>query len=61
VQPSGAASHLGPLSRLCFSDTGLFGDVRLIGDYDKPDLTMIPIGGHFVMVFPISPGDSLTF
>jgi L-ascorbate metabolism protein UlaG (beta-lactamase superfamily) len=88
-------------------DTGLFGDMRLIGDYYKPDLIMVPIGGHFVMdpvdaayatremikpkyaipfhygtfpvlkgtpaeyqqalgqtttqVFPISPGDKLTF
>jgi L-ascorbate metabolism protein UlaG (beta-lactamase superfamily) len=88
-------------------DTGLFGDMRLIGEYYKPDLVMIPIGGHFVMdprdaafatktmleprfaipfhygtfpvlkgtpqeyqqhlgqtttqVFPISPGDTLTF
>jgi L-ascorbate metabolism protein UlaG (beta-lactamase superfamily) len=30
-------------------DTGLFGDMRLIGDYYKPDLVMIPIGGRFVM------------
>jgi L-ascorbate metabolism protein UlaG (beta-lactamase superfamily) len=30
-------------------DTGIFGDLRLIGDYYKPDLVMIPIGGHFVM------------
>jgi len=30
-------------------NTGLFGDLRLIGDYYKPDLVMIPIGGHFVM------------
>ena len=88
-------------------DTGLFGDMRFIADYYKPDLIMIPIGGHFVMdpidaayatremlkpkfaipihygtfpvlrgtpqeyqtalgttstqVFPISPGDKLTF
>jgi L-ascorbate metabolism protein UlaG (beta-lactamase superfamily) len=88
-------------------DTGLFGDMRLIGEYYKPDLLMIPIGGYFVMdprdaayatremlkprfaipvhygtfpalkgtpqeyqsalgnvttqVFPISPGDKLTF
>ena len=88
-------------------DTALFGDMRLIGDYYKPDLVMSPIGGHFVMdprdaayatremlkpkfaipfhygtfpvlrgtpqeyqaalgqvttqVFPISPGDKLTF
>ncbi len=30
-------------------DTGLFGDMRLIGEYYKPDVIMIPIGGHFVM------------
>ncbi len=30
-------------------DTGLFGDMKLIGEYYKPDLVLIPIGGHFVM------------
>ena len=30
-------------------DTALFGDMKLIGEYYKPDLIMIPIGGHFVM------------
>ena len=63
--------------------------MKWIGEYDKPDVIMIPIGGHFVMspkdaavatemikpkfeylqalgttsvkVFPISPGDKLTF
>ncbi|HEV8309554.1 MAG TPA: metal-dependent hydrolase [Methylomirabilota bacterium] len=30
-------------------DTGLFGDMRLIGEYYRPDAVMIPIGGHFVM------------
>jgi L-ascorbate metabolism protein UlaG (beta-lactamase superfamily) len=30
-------------------DTGLFGDMKLIGDYYKPDLVLIPIGGHFGM------------
>jgi L-ascorbate metabolism protein UlaG (beta-lactamase superfamily) len=30
-------------------DTGLFGDMKLIGDYYKPDLVLIPIGGHFTM------------
>jgi len=30
-------------------DTGLFGDMRLIGEYYKPDLVLMPIGGHFVM------------
>ncbi|WP_395711760.1 metal-dependent hydrolase [Reyranella sp.] len=30
-------------------DTGLFTDMRFIADYYKPDLLLIPIGGHFVM------------
>ena len=30
-------------------DTGLFGDMKLIGEYYKPDLILVPIGGHFVM------------
>ncbi len=35
-------------------DTGVFGDMKWIGEYYKPDLIMIPIGGHFVM----SPQDA---
>ncbi len=35
-------------------DTGLFGDMKFIGEYYRPDLLMIPIGGHFVM----SPRDA---
>jgi len=35
-------------------DTGLFGDMKMIGDYYRPDLIMIPIGGHYVM----SPQDA---
>lgn len=30
-------------------DTGLFGDLAFIGQYYKPDLVLMPIGGHFVM------------
>jgi L-ascorbate metabolism protein UlaG (beta-lactamase superfamily) len=30
-------------------DTGLFGDMKLIGEHYKPDLVLIPIGGHFVL------------
>jgi L-ascorbate metabolism protein UlaG (beta-lactamase superfamily) len=31
-------------------DTGLFGDMKMIGEYYKPDLILIPIGGgQFVM------------
>lgn len=35
-------------------DTGLFGDMALIGSYYRPDLVMIPVGGHFVL----SPADA---
>lgn len=30
-------------------DTGLFGDMKFIGSHYKPDIVLIPIGGHFVM------------
>jgi L-ascorbate metabolism protein UlaG (beta-lactamase superfamily) len=30
-------------------DTGVFGDMALIGQYYKPDVILIPIGGHFTM------------
>ncbi len=30
-------------------DTGLFGDMRLIGEMYKPDLVILPIGGYFTM------------
>ena len=30
-------------------DTGLFSDMKLIAEYYKPDLVLIPIGGYFTM------------
>ena len=30
-------------------DTGLFSDMKFIGEYYKPDLVLIPIGGNFTM------------
>jgi L-ascorbate metabolism protein UlaG (beta-lactamase superfamily) len=30
-------------------DTGLFGDLKMIASYYKPDLLLIPIGGNFTM------------
>jgi L-ascorbate metabolism protein UlaG (beta-lactamase superfamily) len=30
-------------------DTGLFSDMKFIGEKYKPDLLLIPIGGHYVM------------
>jgi len=30
-------------------DTGVFGDMKIIGELYKPDLAMLPIGGHYTM------------
>ena len=30
-------------------DTGPFGDMKFIGEHYKPDLLLVPIGGHFVL------------
>ncbi len=30
-------------------DTNVFGDMRLIGELYRPDLALLPIGGHFTM------------
>ena len=30
-------------------DTGVFGDMKLIAEYYRPDLVLVPIGGHFTM------------
>lgn len=30
-------------------DTGIFGDMKLIGEMYRPDVVLIPIGGHFVL------------
>ena len=30
-------------------DTGVFADMKFIGDFYKPDVALLPIGGHFTM------------
>ena len=30
-------------------DTGLNSDLKMIGDYYKPDISLLPIGGHYTM------------
>lgn len=30
-------------------DTGVFSDMKFIGEYYQPDLALLPIGGHFTM------------
>ena len=34
-------------------DTGVFGDMKLIGEYYKPDLIMIPVGGGIYVMNPV--------
>jgi L-ascorbate metabolism protein UlaG (beta-lactamase superfamily) len=49
-EPAGLIVELEDGSRLYHvGDTALFGDLRLIGERYRPDLAMVPIGGHFTM------------
>jgi L-ascorbate metabolism protein UlaG (beta-lactamase superfamily) len=48
--PAGMVVELEDGSRLYHAgDTNAFGDMRLIGELHRPDLAMLPIGGHFTM------------
>src|SRR5256886_7078729 len=38
-------------------DTGLFGDMKMIGEYYKPDLILIPIGGGQVVMHAADAAD----
>ena len=50
LKPAGFIIEFENGFKVChLGDTGLFGDMSLIGSYYQPDLVMIPIGGHFVM------------
>jgi L-ascorbate metabolism protein UlaG (beta-lactamase superfamily) len=59
-EPTGSPLHLGePVGfivelpggpRIYFAgDTDVFGDMRLIGELYRPDVALLPIGGHFTM------------
>ncbi len=47
--PTGAVIKLGDFSVYHAGDTGLFGDMKLIGEVYSPDVAMLPIGGFFTM------------
>jgi L-ascorbate metabolism protein UlaG (beta-lactamase superfamily) len=48
--PAGFVVELEDGTRLYHAgDTAVFGDMRLIGELYRPDLAMLPIGGHFTM------------
>ncbi len=48
-QPMGAIVHIGGVTVYHCGDTGLFGDMELIGKLYKPDIAMIPVGDRFTM------------
>lgn len=47
--PCGFLIHIGNKTIYHAGDTGLFGDMKLIGQYTPVDLAMLPIGDNFVM------------
>jgi L-ascorbate metabolism protein UlaG (beta-lactamase superfamily) len=49
-EPVGFVIELENGSRIYFAgDTDVFGDMRLIGERFRPDVAMVPIGGHYTM------------
>ena len=49
-EPVGFVIELEDGSKLCYTgDTALFGDLALVGEIHRPDLAILPIGGHFTM------------
>jgi L-ascorbate metabolism protein UlaG (beta-lactamase superfamily) len=49
-EPAGFVVELEDGSRVYFAgDTNVFGDMRLIGELYRPDLAILPIGGHYTM------------
>ncbi|MBK7403546.1 MAG: metal-dependent hydrolase [Phycisphaerales bacterium] len=48
-QPMGAVVHLGGKTVYHCGDTGLFSDMKLLGEIYKPDVAMVPIGDRFTM------------
>ncbi len=47
--PSGAVIYMNELRIYHAGDTGLFGDMKLIGEVYNPDVVLLPIGGFFTM------------
>jgi L-ascorbate metabolism protein UlaG (beta-lactamase superfamily) len=47
--PCGIVAHIGGTTVYHCGDTGLFGDMRLIGEIYRPDVALIPIGDRYTM------------
>lgn len=49
-EPLGYVIRIEDGRRIYFAgDTAVFGDMRLIGERHRPDIALVPIGGHFTM------------
>jgi L-ascorbate metabolism protein UlaG (beta-lactamase superfamily) len=48
-QPMGVVVRLGERTVYHCGDTGLFSDMKLLGEIYKPDVAMIPVGDRFTM------------
>ena len=47
--PSGLIVRIGGKTIYHLGDTALFSDLGLIGERHRPDVALVPIGGHFTM------------
>jgi len=47
--PSGLIVKIGGVTVYHAGDTCLFGDMKLIGERERPDVALLPIGGHYTM------------
>ncbi len=47
--PTGLIIKIGGVTVYHAGDTCLFGDMRLIGERERPDVALLPIGGHYTM------------
>jgi len=48
-QPCGLVVHMGGATLYHLGDTGLFSDLKLIGEIYKPEIACVPIGDRFTM------------
>ena len=47
--PCGLVIRMGNVTVYHCGDTGLFGDMKLIGEVYRPDIALVPIGDRFTM------------
>jgi L-ascorbate metabolism protein UlaG (beta-lactamase superfamily) len=47
--PCGAIVHLGGVTVYHLGDTTIFGDMKLLGEFYKPDIALVPVGDRFTM------------